>query len=208
MKTTICPICEFESAQERLYASTVEREGERVTVDGLKHFVCPQCQGEFVDEEQSRFNLSLSQHALGEERRFVEAHQIREWRLGIGLTQRECARLLGGGVNAFSKYEKGEVVPADAMDNLLWLVMRYPGVIADLAERKNLPLSQAIKKKCGYVLQFTSTWQETRHIEAGWQASSTAFSFWDAFPFRMGLEWREYTITAANDTELVFEAAA
>ena len=45
--------------------------------------------------------------------------RIRIIRQGLGLTQREAGELLGGGPNAFAKYETGRVTPSTALANLL-----------------------------------------------------------------------------------------
>jgi len=42
-------------------------------------------------------------------------------------------RIFGGGANAFSKYERGEVIQSVPMDRLLRLVARYPVLLVELA---------------------------------------------------------------------------
>lgn len=49
--------------------------------------------------------------------------QIRTIREGLGLSQRQAGNLLGGGPDAFPKYESGAVVPRAALVKLL-LVLR------------------------------------------------------------------------------------
>ena len=51
---------------------------------------------------------------------------IRAIRESCGLSQREAARLFGGGPKAFEKYEAGEVIPSFAMIRLLLLAARRP----------------------------------------------------------------------------------
>jgi HTH-type transcriptional regulator / antitoxin MqsA len=58
---------------------------------------------------------------------------IRAIREACGLSQRDAARLFGGGSKAFEKYESGEVTPSASMVRLLLLAARRP----DLFEKPN-----------------------------------------------------------------------
>ena len=51
---------------------------------------------------------------------------VREIRTRLGLTQADAGRILGGGPNAFQKYESGEVMTSRAMTNLLLALERHP----------------------------------------------------------------------------------
>lgn len=51
---------------------------------------------------------------------------IRAIREVCGLSQREAARVFGGGPKAFEKYESGEVAPSSGMTRLLLLAARHP----------------------------------------------------------------------------------
>jgi putative zinc finger/helix-turn-helix YgiT family protein len=149
----ICPICDERIAEIREYDTVMERDGRSETVRGLRHLSCPNCGAESVDDNQSRHNLVCTQIAFGEEPSYVLPEDIRTWRTNIGLTQREAARIFGGGLNAFSKYEIGEIVPSGAMDNLLWLGMRYPGIVCELANRRHLNISFEVAMRCGRITQ-------------------------------------------------------
>lgn len=51
---------------------------------------------------------------------------IRAIREACGLSQRDAARVFGGGPKAFEKYESGEVAPSSAMTQLLLLAAKRP----------------------------------------------------------------------------------
>ena len=63
--------------------------------------------------------------------------QIKAIRRRLGLTQAEAARLMGGGDNAFSKYERGEVTQSVAMNQLLLVLAAVPDALEVLATRKS-----------------------------------------------------------------------
>lgn len=56
----------------------------------------------------------------------------RRARRTLGLSQEEAARLFGGGRNAFSKYERGEVAQSVAMDRLIRLCLSHPELVKEL----------------------------------------------------------------------------
>ena len=52
--------------------------------------------------------------------------EVRHVRQKLGLSQREAGRMLGGGPNAFQKYESADVLPSQAISNLLRVLARDP----------------------------------------------------------------------------------
>ncbi len=62
----------------------------------------------------------------------LKPDQIRVIREGLGLSQREAGSLLGGGPNAFAKYESGTLAPAAALANLLLVLRDNPAALSTL----------------------------------------------------------------------------
>ncbi len=52
--------------------------------------------------------------------------EVKRVRKKLGLTQKEAGLLLGGGPNAFQKYESADVVTSQAISNLLRLLAHDP----------------------------------------------------------------------------------
>lgn len=50
----------------------------------------------------------------------------------LGLSQREAGRILGGGPNAFYRYESGRARPSHTMVNLLRLLVADPRRLAEI----------------------------------------------------------------------------
>jgi hypothetical protein len=59
-----------------------------------------------------------------------QSKEIRRIRRKLGLSQIAAARLTGGGHNAFSRYERGEAMPA--VVNLFRLLDKHPELLKDL----------------------------------------------------------------------------
>lgn len=58
--------------------------------------------------------------------------EIKKVRAHLRLSQREASLLIGGGPNAFQKYESGDVVLSKAADNVLRLLRNEPERLKEL----------------------------------------------------------------------------
>ena len=61
--------------------------------------------------------------------------EVRRVRKELGLTQKEAGLLLGGGRNAFQKYESAEVLTSQAISNLLRVLEKHPAALEVLRPR-------------------------------------------------------------------------
>lgn len=129
----ICPDCEIGHLQSEAYSEEIEYRDRTLRVEGLVCLVCDRCGAEIFRPEQIRAN----DRCIAETKRRADglllADEIRGIRASLGLTQHEAAAIFGGGANAFSKYERGEVIQSVAMDRLLRLVARHPILLLELA---------------------------------------------------------------------------
>lgn len=64
----------------------------------------------------------------------LTSQEIRTIRKKLKLTQKQAARLCGGGSNAFSRYERGEATPLRSTSNLLKLLDKHPEQLQELIE--------------------------------------------------------------------------
>lgn len=64
--------------------------------------------------------------------RLLEPEEIRRIRRKLGLSQKEAGRLIGGGPNAFQKYESGDVLASHAIVSALRLLDANPDGLAVL----------------------------------------------------------------------------
>ena len=61
--------------------------------------------------------------------------EVRRIRLKMGLTQRQAGALIGGGPNAFQKYEAGDVTVSKGISNFLRMLERHPEEIEELKKQ-------------------------------------------------------------------------
>jgi HTH-type transcriptional regulator/antitoxin MqsA len=66
----------------------------------------------------------------------LEPEAVRRIRKRLKLTQKDAGRLIGGGPNAFQKYESGEVLVSKAITSALLLLDRNPDGIMVLKEHR------------------------------------------------------------------------
>jgi HTH-type transcriptional regulator / antitoxin MqsA len=65
-----------------------------------------------------------------------EASELVRIRKKLGLSQKEAAKIAGGGHNAFSRYERGEAKPLAAVVNLFRLLDRHPELLDELKQQQ------------------------------------------------------------------------
>jgi HTH-type transcriptional regulator / antitoxin MqsA len=135
----ICPDCETGHLQLEHYSDEFTYRDHTMQLHDLQCLVCDHCGAEIFRPEQIRSNDRLIAEAKRRAEGLLLADEIRSMRQSLGLTQHEAAAIFGGGANAFSKYERGEVIQSVPMDRLLRLVARYPMLLNELAMTAGIP---------------------------------------------------------------------
>jgi len=129
----ICPICEKGELVPSTHTSTFDYHGNDIVVDDLEVSVCDLCKSELVFPEQNKINRIK---VADQKRRFdglLISNEIVALRKKYDLTQIQASKMFGGGTNAFSKYERGDVIQSIPMDRLLRLVNADPLLLLQLA---------------------------------------------------------------------------
>jgi len=128
-----CVHCEVGKGMARFEGETftIEHAGMTAAVESLSGWRCPDC-GEIEFDPDSAHRYAAAGDALVLRDRERSAREIRRIRRKLGLTQAAAARLTGGGHNAFSRYERGEVAPLPAVVNLFRLLDKHPELLKDL----------------------------------------------------------------------------
>jgi HTH-type transcriptional regulator/antitoxin MqsA len=128
-----CLNCEDRKGLKRFdgEAFTVEHAGWKVKVEGLSGWRCGAC-GEVEFDAESARRYAAGGDALVLRDRARQSKEIRRIRRKLGLSQVAAARLTGGGHNAFSRYERGEVAPLPAIIKLLHLLDKHPELLKDI----------------------------------------------------------------------------
>ena len=109
----------------------ISHKGQSTTID-MPGWYCHES-GESIHTAE---DMKVSDAALKELRLQVEnllkPQEVKRIRTKIGLTQREAGTILGGGPNAFQKYEQDTVTVSKPMSNLLRVLERHPEEVEEL----------------------------------------------------------------------------
>lgn len=117
----------FEGRGETLSVKGMERR-----IDDLSGWECQKC-GEVELDEMCGQRYSDACDELVIASRKMVGNEMRRIRRKLHLTQKETVQLLsGGGHNAFSRYERGDVLPPKALILLMRLLDRYPYLLTDV----------------------------------------------------------------------------
>lgn len=133
-----CPECDRQTLEPSVWAHDFKHEDRVVHVDGLECYLCSNCGADPVFPEQIRRNERRIADAKRRSDGRMTGDEIRAVREQFDLSQQEASELFGGGVNAFSKYERGAVLQSVAMDRLLKATAFYPILIDFLRAESQL----------------------------------------------------------------------
>jgi len=115
----ICPICASASMKELTRSSSINYKGNQFSIESLEYTQCNDCGFEIIPPTQKKRNDCKIRDCRREIDGLLTGAEIKEIRKELGLSQERAFQIFGGGKNAFSKYERGEVVQSISMDRLL-----------------------------------------------------------------------------------------
>jgi HTH-type transcriptional regulator/antitoxin MqsA len=138
--THLCPACEQGTLQSRVSDRVIPFEGEPLRVQNLHYSECPVCGEKVVLPAQSKLNEVAYADAKKAKLGLWSCGKIEAFRKKWELTQHAAAALFGGGANAFSKYERGEVIHSKSMDLLMRMFDEVEDVRLLLTEEAKMSL--------------------------------------------------------------------
>jgi HTH-type transcriptional regulator/antitoxin MqsA len=134
MSVKFCLQCDDGTRLEHRQNDMTETVGGMsLTIPGVSGWHCPVCgECEFDPGEGQRVAAALEElrRASIENR----ARELREIRKKLGLKQADAGRIFGGGVNAFSEYERGKTQPHKSTVLLLKLLDCHPELMREIQE--------------------------------------------------------------------------
>jgi HTH-type transcriptional regulator / antitoxin MqsA len=129
-KSPVCPETGKPMVRDTR-AMTITYKGQSATFD-MPGWYCHES-GESIHTAE---DIKVSDAALRDLRIKVEhllrPQEVKRIREGFGLTQREAGAIIGGGPNAFQKYEQGTVTVSKGISNFLRVLQRHPEEIDEL----------------------------------------------------------------------------
>ena len=129
---TNCKLCKSEDVSGFVEVEDISYKGNDLQVS-IAYSVCNNCDREFVSKPQiiqNEFALRAVKKTFDG---LLSSEEIVRAREELSLTQEQAARVFGGGRNAFSKYERGEVSQSVAMDKLIRICLNHRDIFRELA---------------------------------------------------------------------------
>lgn len=129
----ICAACgASDGFVTELRDRAIHYKGHDEVVLAVRARYCNACGEGFamVDSEMQRMADALRDFMRSVDVR--QAAELRATRKRLGLKQAEAAAIFGGGINAFSEYERGIRQPAKSTVLLLKLLDRHPELLAEV----------------------------------------------------------------------------
>lgn len=137
--TANCLECAKGQLVEMIADEAFVYNGVRLVARGVEYSHCPECNEDVVTYEQAKRNDVRFADARREHDGLLTSTEIKAVRLRWNLTQHQAGSVFGGGLNAFSKYERGEVTQSKSMDLLIRGSDRLEGLRAFLSELSGVP---------------------------------------------------------------------
>lgn len=97
---------------------------------------CAECGEVFLDKSDKNSTDPLIYNFQAKIDGRLTTDDILRIRKKLGLTQKEAGELIGGGPNAFSRYETGKSYPAKALENFLRVLDKHPESIEELRQER------------------------------------------------------------------------
>jgi len=129
---TNCKICKSKDVSGFVEVEGISYKGNDLKVS-IAYSVCNNCDREFVSKPQIIQNELALRAVKKTFDGLLSSEEIVRAREELSLTQEQAARVFGGGRNAFSKYERGEVSQSVAMDKLIRICLNHRDIFRELA---------------------------------------------------------------------------
>ena len=129
---TSCKICKSEDVKILTAVEDVAYKGHKLQVP-MEYSVCGNCGREFISRPQILSGEMACRKVKKNFDGLLSSEAIARARKKLAITQEQASLIFGGGKNAFSKYERGEVSQSAAMDNLVRVCLKHKQVFRELA---------------------------------------------------------------------------
>lgn len=131
---SICAACGGHEMRKETRDLSRLYKGQAIIVKAMPGRYCAACgEAEFLttaDADRFAAEVQQAMQVIDQGRRT----ELRSIRRRLGLKQAEAAALFGGGVNAFSEYERGVREPSKSTVVLLRLLDRHPDLLTEARE--------------------------------------------------------------------------
>lgn len=135
-----CIVCKSENIKSLIAVEDISYKGHELQVP-LEYSVCGGCGREFVPKSQILRGEAAVRDARKKFDGLLSSEEIAKARARLSISQEQASKVFGGGKNAFSKYERGEVSQSVAMDKLIRVCLKHHHVFQELAQKAGVKVN-------------------------------------------------------------------
>jgi len=144
-----CPLCETGNLISASRTEPLRYKNRVLLVHGYLVSNCNLCGASLVLTEQMKVN----QRSMADAERLADdlltSDEIKNVRNLMGLNRGQASKVFGGGPNAFSKYERGEIHPSEAVNKLMILARDVPEARKTLLQTAGFDVWRSFKESVG-----------------------------------------------------------
>jgi len=126
-----CPFCGKKSYHHQIKPMTLRYKSHSITIKQPGYW-CDECKEGVVGGEDRKETQKELQTFRSRIDGILPPDDIKHIREKLKLTQQKACDIFGGGVNAFSRYERGETPIPTPLSQLLRLLNAHPDLLAEL----------------------------------------------------------------------------
>ncbi len=126
-----CPFCGKNSYYHQVKPMTLRYKSSSITIDQPGYW-CDECKEGVIGGEDRKATQKKLQTFRAKADQILSPDEIRSVREALHLKQKQASEIFGGGVNAFSRYERGETPISRSLSQLLQLLNKHPELLTEL----------------------------------------------------------------------------
>lgn len=136
-----CPFCGKESYQHQTKPLTLKYKSQSITVNQPGYW-CNECQEGVIGGDDRKTTQKELQAFKADVDGLLSPDKIKLTREKLNLTQQRAAEIFGGGINAFSRYERGETPIPRPLSQLLQLLSSHPDLLKEINPHSDLKIQK------------------------------------------------------------------
>jgi HTH-type transcriptional regulator / antitoxin MqsA len=126
-----CPFCGNETYQHQIKPMTLQYKSHPITVNQPGYW-CNECMEGVIGGDDRKSTQKELQAFRARIDGLLTPDEVRTIREKLNLTQQKASEIFGGGINAFSRYERGETPIPKPLSQLLQLLYKNPCLLDEL----------------------------------------------------------------------------
>lgn len=128
-----CPFCGKKSYHHQTKLMTLHYKSHPITIEQPGYW-CDGCNEGVIGGEDRKATQKELQTFRAKIDSLLSPEKIKRIREKLNLTQQKASEIFGGGVNAFSRYERGETPVPKPLSQLLQLLYKHPNLLSELCK--------------------------------------------------------------------------